>query len=145
MKPELKNRRSNDTKTARRENVRPQEENAGEAKKGGKIPTTEEQLQDALSQIKSLQEQVRVLNSSSKAISPATADAIRLYKETAAYEEKCLAYVSKHIRSISSLCGDEIENVIYQSYRKDFGEAIDKLRHVLQNEIMESLCDEINL
>lgn len=143
MKAKAQKSRSNGMKSVGRENVRPQEENAGEAKKGGKIPTTEEQLQDALSQIKVLQAQIKNLNRRKRVLPQEVESTIRLYRDTVKYENKCYEHISRKVRSMTRLCGDEIEDAVYSCYRKNFGKAIDEVKRVLEGEILEALYDEV--
>ena len=142
MKPEAQKSRSNGLKQPKRENVRPQGENAAEATKIGITGDLSKQLQDALSQIKNLQSQVTNLERRARYVTPEIEEAMKLYKATAKYETQCFEYVSRRVRSLTRYCGEEIENAIYASYRKDFGDAIDKVKSTIEREIIEKLSEE---
>ena len=143
MKAKAQKSRSNGTKSVGRENVRPQAENAAESKKTGNSGDLQQQLQAAMSQIKVLQAQIKNLNRRKRGLPQEIESTVRLYRDTVKYENKCYEHISRKVRSMTRLCGDEIEDAVYSSYRKNFGKAIDEVKRVLEGEILEALYDEV--
>ncbi|MBR3647106.1 MAG: hypothetical protein IKN59_01780 [Paludibacteraceae bacterium] len=113
-------------------------------KKGSTNQMLREKLAAANATISALEAQVAELSNKAKYITPECMDVIKLYRDTDIYQEKCLDMIRKRIKGLEVMCGEDIEDVVFRHYNADFAEAIEKIKKVLENDIIGKIVDEID-